>query len=235
MNTSQELKRLINLVESRMEHDYSGRFVAPPEIDAAKALALYSVLGDAPLPAELADEYFAAVMLIQAALDMHDSVMEARDDERKGRQLSVLSGDYYSSMYYLILSQCEDITLIRHLSVAIQQINENKTLIHMKESSDPEIYIQAIRQKESLLAAETARRFGKEELVPFLEDYLFLAAVAKDRDSILAICGDESINIAVSDACGRMRNESCLAPSFFSRENRQLDFDWNSGSMTGEG
>jgi hypothetical protein len=138
-------------------------------------------------------------------------------------------------MYYLILSQCEDIALIRHLSVAIQQINENKTLIHMKENSDPEIYIEAIRKKESLLAAETARRFGKEELIPFLEDYLFLAAAAKDRNSIIAVCGEESISAAVNDACCRIRNESCVAPSFFSREKRRLDFDYYGSSMTGEG
>jgi hypothetical protein len=105
----------------------------------------------------------------------------------------------------------------------------------MKESSEPETYIEAFSKKESLLAAETARRFGKEELVPFLEDYLFLAAVAKNRDAIAAVAGNENLITAVNDACCRMKNENCLAPLLFSRDSRSLNFDWYGGSMTGEG
>ncbi|MFC7370508.1 heptaprenyl diphosphate synthase component 1 [Fictibacillus iocasae] len=235
MNTSQELKRLINLVEHKMTHEYTSLYVTPPKVDAAKARAVYSVLLDADLLPEMAEEYFTAVMLIQAALDMHDSVGDKREDARKGRQLSVLAGDYYSSMYYLILSQCEDIELIKMLSRAIQHINETKMSLHLKDVSDPYDYIEAVRKKESLLVTETAGRFGKEQFVSFLEDYLFLAVSKNDRSQLELLAGSENVRSAVNEAYDRMRKEDCMMPSMFSRDNRELDLEYDGSSMTGEG
>ncbi|MFP3441244.1 heptaprenyl diphosphate synthase component 1, partial [Pantoea sp. SIMBA_133] len=100
---------------------------------------------------------------VQIALDTHDLIsLEEIDNEgdRKNRQLTVLAGDYFSSMYYHLLSKWEDNELIRTLSEAIQEINEAKMSFYQTEYSTIEPVFDNLKEIESILVRKVAEHYG---------------------------------------------------------------------------
>jgi heptaprenyl diphosphate synthase len=82
---------------------------------------------------ESIEHYCISQMFIQLGLDTHDLVgLEPLEEESlmKQRQLSVLSGDHFSSYYYLYLAQNSEIQLIQKWADVIKEINERKVDLH---------------------------------------------------------------------------------------------------------
>jgi heptaprenyl diphosphate synthase len=177
MNTLEQIQRLKQHTLLLMQHSYVERYIQPPVFNESKVFITYCLLRELELDEAVEAEYFSSITLIQSALDRHDDILEEQiNKNKKNRQLVVLSGDYFSSLYYLLLSHCENLDLISKLSSAVQEINELKADLHIhskdKFSTTSVEYLKAIQRIDSLLLTKAAESFGLYTYIPFIERYL---------------------------------------------------------------
>ncbi|WKA57234.1 heptaprenyl diphosphate synthase component 1 [Planococcus shenhongbingii] len=66
------------------------------------------------------------VSIVYAALHAHDQVKENALVITKKQQLTVLAGDFYSGIYYQMLANSNNITMIQRLATSIIKVSENK-------------------------------------------------------------------------------------------------------------
>jgi len=235
MNNMEQIQRLKTHTLLLMQHDYVGEYLQPPVFQEAKVFITYSLLRELDLDEAVEAEYFSSILMIQSALDRHDDILNQDIAEhKKKRQLVVLSGDYFSSLYYLLLSRCENLNLIAYLSKAVQQINEYKTLLHTQQN--PQIssmdYMSSMQQIESLLYTKTAEAFGLHKYIPFIEHYLIISRF-QNSEARISLNGDQlQFLIKCENA---LKEKKVEIPHLFQREEYSLDNCMENDRMLGEG
>ncbi|QNF30677.1 heptaprenyl diphosphate synthase component 1 [Metabacillus elymi] len=148
-----KLAKMKIALEEKLTHPFLGKYLPLPKIDEDKLLLFCAIFDEIDLSEELKESYILTAMLVQIALDTHDDVTthnNINSTEFVQRQLTVLAGDYFSGLYYFMLSEVKDFKMVRTLAVAIKQINEHKIRLY----HDDEVNIQSIM--DSLLIVETA-------------------------------------------------------------------------------
>ncbi len=122
-----EAAELKDDIQKIIYHPYLFQHVEPPNIDDEKLLLLCSITDEKN--AKLRKETIMSTMLVQVALDIHERILhiDLITKNHKARQLTVLAGDYYSSLYYERLTAVNEQRLIRLLAEGIKEINELKT------------------------------------------------------------------------------------------------------------
>lgn len=155
-------------IQRKLNHTYLNKHIPKPVIDEEKIILLYAILKNRTMPAFHKERYIVTTMLVQIALDTHDTVPVFNDAKSKkdkiSMQLKVLAGDYYSGLYYLLLSDIEDISLTHHLAAAIKEINEYKMKLYYREMSSFEDYIYIRNKIDSLLIQRVAEFSGEETM-----------------------------------------------------------------------
>lgn len=156
-----EIKEIKELITYKIEHTYLNKYIQKPVIDEGKIIALSIIVNNTSLPALTKKQYIITTMLVQIALDTHDLVPITNDDlegeeEITTRQLTVLAGDYYSGLYYLLLAEIGDIDMIHVVATAIKEINEYKMKLYYKEVNSFDDYIAMVQKVDSLLIMRVA-------------------------------------------------------------------------------
>lgn len=156
-------------IEQKTNHTYLHKYIEKPTIDEEKLLILISIMDGAILSTEQKERYIITTMLVQLALDTHDKVsvddiLDTRTKSQIPNQLTVLAGDYYSGLYYFLLSEIDDFELIHVLATAIKEINEQKMNLYYRERLSPEEFIYIIKQIETLLFTHVSDHIGTEPL-----------------------------------------------------------------------
>lgn len=134
---SQELLDIIEQVNVRLEHSYVKSYVTYPKIDLFQLHFTFLFLKSKDFSIEIIQHHCISQLFIQLGLDIHDQVGNnpVKEDQLvKKRQLTVLSGDYFSSYYYLYLSQRSQVSLIQKWAKVIREINEMKVDLHQQRS-----------------------------------------------------------------------------------------------------
>jgi heptaprenyl diphosphate synthase len=153
-----------NQLHERLQHPFLMRYIDSPIVDEDKLLLLYSILKSANLHIEHIKRYALTIMLVQIALDTHervsDKVHTEASDSHKRRQLTVLAGDYYSGLYYYLLAENHDISLIRVLAEGIKEINEQKIRLYQKSGRTVEEVIDSVEIIEAALLQKTCEYFN---------------------------------------------------------------------------
>ncbi|MGM0873999.1 MAG: heptaprenyl diphosphate synthase component 1 [Bacillota bacterium] len=147
-----ELAKLKIALEEKLTHPFLEKYLISPKIDEDKLLIFYAIFNEIDLSEDLKESYIMTAMLVQIALDTHDHVTTQNDINSTDfvqRQLIALAGDYFSGLYYFMLSEIKDINMIRTLAVAIKEINEHKLRLYHDVNAD----IQSIM--DSLFIVET--------------------------------------------------------------------------------
>ena len=154
-------------IEKRAFDSYLLANIETPIIDEDKLLILISIMDQLELSFNEIKNYALSTMLIQIALDTHEHISNALKDE-KGRQLTVLAGDYFSGLYYKLLAESEDILMIKSLSKGVKEINENKIFIYHNKPEGIEKLMMSIMRIESSLLIKLTEYFK----VDFWNDFI---------------------------------------------------------------
>lgn len=125
------------LASRYMHHDMIEKYADLPEFPHLRTRLLHIFLQKGGIPSVMGNELYALVTsLLQLGLDTHDRVdndSRGLDDFRKrAMQLKVLAGDYFSSRFYYLLSQAEQIDLVKRLSSAVCEVNRLKMNMYVK-------------------------------------------------------------------------------------------------------
>ncbi len=153
----QKLSEVKRQVEQKVLHPYLIKFIETPFIDDDKLLLLISIMDQLDLSDRQRKNYALTTMLIQIALDTHEHVSNEKisgTPELTSRQLTVLAGDYYSGLYYKLLADTDDITMIKVLAKGIKEVNEHKITVFQQEFDGIEKLMTSIKIIESSLLAK---------------------------------------------------------------------------------
>lgn len=153
----QKLSEVKRQVEQKVLHPYLIKFIETPFIDDDKLLLLISIMDQLDLSDRQRKNYALTTMLIQIALDTHEHVSNEKISgtlELTSRQLTVLAGDYYSGLYYKLLADTDDITMIKVLAKGIKEVNEHKITVFQQEFDGIEKLMTSIKIIESSLLAK---------------------------------------------------------------------------------
>lgn len=170
-----------------IDHPYLQKYVQSPIVDEDKIRFIFSMFRDL-LPNDETHVYALATMLVDASLNTHDLVSLNKINSeyvKKNRQLTVLAGDYYSSLYYSLLAQNDYVPMIHIFAVSIQMINEHKMILYNNDDLSYEAVKESIAYIESSLLINMAEHFQMSEWVDIIKEYFFLKRLMKESEEIV--------------------------------------------------
>ena len=169
----------------KIEHSYLQQFVHEPIVDEDRLRFLFAML-DNVIPEKELHVLALSMLLVEAALETHEEVSlhdVNTDFFKKNRQLTVLAGDYYSSLYYFLLANIGHIPMIRLFSKSIQEINEAKMAIY-QENLSFESVVKQIYVIESSLLQSIASYYHLTAWKHVTEEYFYLKRLVKESEHI---------------------------------------------------
>ncbi|MEH7236591.1 heptaprenyl diphosphate synthase component 1 [Bacillus sp. JJ1562] len=175
-------------IEDKTRHSYLQRYMETPSIDEDKLLLLYSICEDLLLPKEQLTNYIVTTMLVQQALDTHESVpnrLSYSDERMRGQQLAVLAGDYFSGLYYYLLAEASDITFIRILAEGIKDVNEAKIYLYQMDHEQIDKLFLCVTAVESAVFRNIVKSFQIEKWEELVQNFLLLKRLLLERDLYL--------------------------------------------------
>lgn len=132
----EEVRAILEQIYKHISNPYVEQFVDVPVLAENRLALLYLCLREQGMSKDRIRTFCMTVALVQLGLDMHEGVKVTYEETltaERNRQLTVLAGDYYSSCYYHLLAEAEEIEAIKVLSQAIEQVNEAKMKLYLAE------------------------------------------------------------------------------------------------------
>lgn len=184
----EEITEIKEALQLNINHPYLTKFIKVPEVQEEKISLLYHILKEANLPYKQLKCYVVSTMLVQIALDIHETVTlsEQTDDELslKHRQLSVLAGDYYSGLYYKMLADLKDLPMIQTLAEAIKVVNEEKISIYNKEQHGCfDSVFHKVKVIETLLIQQVVEHVQLPIWKDLSAELIFLKKLLKEKEA----------------------------------------------------
>ncbi|MFD6207326.1 heptaprenyl diphosphate synthase component 1 [Peribacillus sp. NPDC060253] len=191
LNITDDIRQLKRLIETKAQHPYLLKFIQKPSLDEDKLILLWGLFNDLDVLSEKRNQYIISTMLVQIALDTHETVSNSGEgielpEVLKNRQLQVLAGDYYSGLYYQGLASVGNVEMIRVLSSAIKQINDNKIILYQQGSiKDVPTLLMTIKAIEASLILKLADYYDQPAWRDISEDLLLLNRLHAEKRSYL--------------------------------------------------
>ncbi|MBC1473424.1 heptaprenyl diphosphate synthase component 1 [Listeria grandensis] len=161
-----QLKQVEALILDRTAYRFLGDNFDGPKVDRDQMLWLHEAIKGSDLEDEVAHQVISATLYVILAHDTHDLIDEPKDHLQKTsqeRQLTVLAGDFYSSLYYRTLSEFEMIDLLAALQRGVQETNEAKVNLYQLHITGDEDYLAHLVMSKAAIFAKFATYFGCDE------------------------------------------------------------------------
>lgn len=173
------------LINDKIKHSFLSEHIKQPKISNEKLSILTTILNQTTLPTYKKESYLITTMLVQIALDTHDLVPDSSKDEKlvslTTKQLTVLAGDYYSGLYYLLLADIEDIDMIQMLASTIKKINELKMSFYEQNVKTLNEYIDLYTKIESILVIQVADFIQSSLHKELIEELLITSKLLEEK------------------------------------------------------
>lgn len=183
---SNEVIQLNSEIKNIINHSFVLKYIDQPAINDDMIAVMVKIMRNANVDQKLMPNYIVSVMLMQIALETHETVSNSEEGESpaqlRHRQLSILAGDYYSSMYYHILAKTKDIEFINLMSKGIQEINEAKVRLYLDKDADIDKLVTYLGKIETILVEKTAEYFADTEQKDLYIDILLLNRLLAELD-----------------------------------------------------
>lgn len=181
--TEEQVIKLKEKIKKAIHHPYLIDQLGYYSIDENKILFLLSLMEKLDLSENEKEKYIIATMLIQTTLDAHDLVSnDSSSIFHKIRQLTVLAGDYYSGLYYKILANIPNITLIRVFAESIKRVNEVKVDIYNQKFASIDECVRKMEFTETYIFQQLAEYFQQHEWKSLAKTWLFFCKLKNDRN-----------------------------------------------------
>ncbi|GIO22619.1 hypothetical protein J11TS1_12000 [Oceanobacillus sp. J11TS1] len=174
MTTDKSYRKIL---EDKLYDPYIHKHISYPVIDEEKwKLLLFLIEQHKSLTTVQREKYIISTMLVQIALDTHDLVpIKQRADTESEiieKQLQVLSGDYYSGLYYLLLAEAGEVQFIQTLANAIREINELKVTLYYEEQLPLETWLNIKTKLNASLLVHVANYLYGSDLESIIQNWL---------------------------------------------------------------
>ncbi|RYM05391.1 hypothetical protein EWH99_06330 [Sporolactobacillus sp. THM7-7] len=185
MTGAEETEVIYRHLKKYLNHPYVSRFLPKPVIDRDKVVVYYYLFQRRAAPGRVS-AYVQSAMAAEIGLSTHetmttDKLVNMR--ETKIRQLTALSGDYYSTLYYYTLAREADIEVVEWIAEAIESFNLNKCrLFYPKGEMDWVSAIELIRAVESGLVTKVAEKIGLSGWSPMLSDFFLVKRLLHEQN-----------------------------------------------------
>jgi Heptaprenyl diphosphate synthase (HEPPP synthase) subunit 1. len=185
MPIEQEVDRLYEQLQGELNHPYIRRVLPHPAVDKDKLL-IYYLLFRTKTDDRDAGICAKSVMIAEIGLTTHEWMTNntlTNKNEIRLRQLTALSGDYYSALYYYSLARCDRIQVVRWVAQAIQQFNIEKCRLYYDGGREPdwEQAVQALSSSESALIVHIAARLEQSHWIPVINHYFLVKKMIQER------------------------------------------------------
>jgi heptaprenyl diphosphate synthase len=183
---NRELNEVFESFYRSVKHPYLKKFIEDPVIDKDQATILFLLLKENEFSKDYTHACILTALLVQAALDTHETVNinglgPGSNNLKTKRQLTVLAGDYYSSLYYYVLSRLEDVSLIRVMAKSIQEINESKMNIYKQERKRIQPTIIDLKTIYASLLRNISQMLDLTDSTEIIEEFFLLKILLKER------------------------------------------------------
>ncbi len=211
----QELRRFI---ERMMEQQVLRDALVLPALSQLQLLLGALATARAELADEVRSRLLAAMMMMYHGLCMHDTVEEGAVPVQERRQLTILGGDYLSSLFYRGLAETGHVEAISVFSKAIAAINEAKMSRHQARLNNLYSEAEYLRNGETIHGAllhTLCELFLPEDRVLAFIDLAVAAAAWNEEMAIARRPGPQARHDALErvfdgfrDALARLRAAS---------------------------
>ncbi|WP_416149707.1 heptaprenyl diphosphate synthase component 1 [Salipaludibacillus sp. HK11] len=181
---NREIHEVFESFYRSIKHPYLKKFIDDPVIDEDQATILFLLLKEKEFPKKYTHDCILTALLVQAALDTHEIVNIhglGSEKVKTKRQLTVLAGDYYSSLYYYVLSKIEDVSLIRVLAKSIQEINESKMNIYKQHRKRVQPTIGDLKTINASLLKNISDMIHLSKWSAMIGEFFLLKSLLKER------------------------------------------------------
>ncbi|MBA3924960.1 heptaprenyl diphosphate synthase component 1 [Listeria rustica] len=184
-----QLKQVEELVLDQTAYRFLGENFDGPKMDKDQMLWLHEAIRGTDLEDSVAHQVIGATLYVILAHDTHDGIDEPSDVKQKTwqeRQLTVLAGDFYSSLYYRALSEFGMIDLLAALQRGVQETNEAKVNLYQLHITGDEDYLVHLVMSKAAIFSRFATYFGCNETFTFVgARAILLTYLLKERKNWL--------------------------------------------------
>jgi heptaprenyl diphosphate synthase len=169
-------------IEEQLHHSYLKEYIDHPYIDRNRInCLLLPFMNEHRMVTKQEIKWISTAMFLHVALETHEKVTISEQDSLKERQLTVLAGVYFSSLYYKTLADTGDVELIEALSSAIKKINECKISMYKEECTSINELMESVRVIETSIVEHFYEFLQQKEWIPLLSDTLFYNRLLHER------------------------------------------------------
>ena len=190
LNEINNIKELKQVIETKAYHPYLQKHIEKPVVDEDKLLLLWGLFNELDISNDERNHYILSMMLVQIALDTHEkvsntNVTQEKSDLLKSRQLTVLAGDFYSGLYYQVLSEVGNTKMIRTLSNAVKTINDHKIRLYQYVLTSLPSFIESVKAVESSLIQKIAEFYQQTPWMKNAENILLLKRLSMEKEQYM--------------------------------------------------